>query len=147
MKMCLAVAVALVLVVSTGGTVWGSMTLERTAAAADSRTVLHAPPRLLAHQRQMMRDHLAAVQEVVAAMAAGKYKEGARTAHERLGLTPEMKHMCYRFGPAFGAMGVAFHHDGDRLGEVLATGDPQKSLAALQKVLSDCVACHARFRS
>jgi len=147
MKMCLAVAVVLVLVVATGVTVWASASMEGMAAPADSRTVLHAPPQLRAHQQRMMRDHLAAVQEVVAAMAAGQYKEGARTAHKRLGLTPEMKQMCYRFGPAFGAMGVAFHHDGDRLGEVLATGDPQKSLVALQKVLSDCAACHARFRS
>ncbi len=138
--------VVLMLVVGTGGTVWGSASMEGMAAATDGRTVLHAPPRLLAHQRRMMRDHLAAVQEVVAAMAAGQYDKGARTAHERLGLSPEMARMCNRFGPAFGAMGIAFHRDGDRLGDVLATGDPQQSLAALHKVLGDCVACHARFR-
>ena len=146
MRMVLVVAMALVFVGGAGGTVWGSNTMEGAADAPDGRTVLHAPPQLLAHQRRMMRDHLAAVQEVVAAMAAGQYAKGARTAHERLGLSPEMARMCNRFGPAFGAMGIAFHRDGDRLGDVLATGDPQQSLAALNQLLGDCVACHARFR-
>ena len=106
---------------------------------------LSAPMRLM--QKRMMREHLQAVNDIVALIAEGKFDAASGIAHKKLGLTPEMKKMCGMFANKdFRRMGLVFHKSADELGKVLKTKNLNKSLRALHTVMNSCVQCHATFR-
>ena len=114
---------------------------------SDGRTKLNVPPMMQEHQKRNMREHLRAVQEIVALLAAGDYEKGSQTAREKLGLSEEMMKMCSMFGDeGFTRMGISFHESGDALGEALKAKDMKKSLAALNSTLTKCVACHDAYK-
>lgn len=117
------------------------------SGAADSRTSLNLPAPMGRKQLTMMREHLQAVHDIIAYIAAGEFDDASKTAHEKLGLTPEMKNMCNMFGnDDFRSLGLAFHQSADELGEVLKSKDVNRSLQALHKTMNYCISCHATFR-
>jgi len=117
------------------------------AGTEDSRTSLNLPAAMRGNQLAMMREHLKAVDDIVAYISEGKFDAASKTAHLKLGLTPEMKKMCNMFGnDNFRTMGLAFHKSADELGDVLKTGNVKRSLAALHRTMDKCVRCHATFR-
>jgi len=113
----------------------------------DSRTSLKLPAPMRTNQLAMMREHLKAVDDIIAYIATGDFDAASHTAHSKLGLTPEMKKMCNMFGnDDFRTLGLAFHKSADELGDVLKTGDLKRSLTALHRTMDNCVRCHATFR-
>jgi len=113
----------------------------------DSRTSLHLSPQMKQGQLANMRSHLEAVRNIVGLIAAGNFDEASDIAHNKLGLTPEMKKMCNMFGnDDFKKLGLAFHKSADKLGNVLKKGNVQASLNALHTTMNSCVQCHATFR-
>lgn len=115
--------------------------------ARDSRTPLGLPPMMRTHQLSNMRSHLQAVQTIVGLIAEGDFDQAAEVAHDKLGLTEEMRRMCNMFtNPEFRKLGLAFHRSADELAEVLKTRDVTRSLQALHKTMNYCVQCHAAFR-
>lgn len=115
--------------------------------STDKRTSLGIGEPMKSNQLAMMRDHLAAVNEIVALIAAGSFDKASNIAHQRLGLTPEMQKMCRMFGNAdFQNMGIAFHKSADHLGDVLKSRDTKASLNALHDTMNYCIACHQAFR-
>lgn len=113
----------------------------------DDRISLNMSPQMKQHQLQNMRAHLAAVQEIISQLSENKFDAASRTAHQKLGLTKEMASMCNRFeNEEFKSMGINFHKSADEMGEVIAKGNMQTSLAALNKTLGYCVSCHEKFR-
>jgi cytochrome c556 len=99
------------------------------------------------HQLSNMREHLAAVSEIVQLMNSGKYDEASKIASEKLGLTLEKNTMCGSFNnKSFEEMGVRFHKSADDLAQTLKTKDQKKSMVALEKVLNGCVMCHSTFK-
>ncbi len=115
--------------------------------ASDKRTSLHLPAHMKQQQLTMMREHLAAVNDIIADIAEGKFDAASRTAHQKLGLTPEMQQMCNMFdNDEFRNMGLTFHKRGDALGDALKTKNVRRSLDALHTTINSCVQCHATFR-
>ena len=113
----------------------------------DGRISLGLSPEMKQHQLSNMRSHLEAVQAIISLIANGEFDKASETAHSKLGLTEEMKEMCSMFNNNdFTALGLAFHESGDALGDVLKTGNTNKSLRALQTTVGYCVQCHATFR-
>jgi len=113
----------------------------------DPRTSLNLPAPMRYHQLVMMREHLQAVNDIVALIAEGKFDTASQVAHSKLGLTPEMKKMCNMFANSdFRQMGLTFHKHADELGDVLKTKNLNKSLRALHTTMNSCVQCHATFR-
>jgi len=113
----------------------------------DERTSLHLSPMMKQHQLTNMRDHLAAVQEIIIQIGLGNFSQASNTAHQKLGLTKEMEAMCSSFGSdTFKELGIRFHKSADDLGVILEKGNTEDSLAALGKTMSYCVACHAQFK-
>jgi len=120
---------------------------HQMGSTTDHRTSLHLPEQMKARQLANMRSHLDAVRNIIGLMASGKFDAASETAHQKLGLTPEMKKMCNMFeNDDFRSMGLAFHKSADKLGDELKTGDMKRSLAALHNTVSSCVQCHATFR-
>ena len=114
---------------------------------SDKRTSLQLPEEMKGQQLAMMREHLEAVNNIIADISTGKFAAASKIAHQKLGLTPEMKKMCNMFGNNdFRKLGLAFHKSADHLGDVLKTGNMKRSLAALHNTMNSCVQCHASFR-
>ena len=113
----------------------------------DTRISLNESPQMKQHQLSNMREHVAAVKSIVGLMAEGRFEEASKIAHDKLGLTPEMKMMCGMFNNEnFEQLGLAFHKSGDELGDALHTGDVKASLRALNNTMQYCVECHATYR-
>ena len=113
----------------------------------DERTSLNMPPQMKQHQLANMRAHLEALQSIIGYLAEDKYDQASETAHNQLGLTPQMQQMCSMFGnDEYRELGFAFHRSGDELGDVLKTKNKKRSLQALQATINYCVQCHATYR-
>ncbi len=115
--------------------------------ANDGRISLGLPPKMKTHQLMNMRSHLEAIQTIIALMETGDFDKASEVAHEKLGLTEDMKKMCSMFNnDDFRNLGFQFHKSADVLSETLKTKDMSKSLHALRDTMGYCVQCHATFR-
>lgn len=123
-------------------------------ATADTREPVTMPPMMQEHLRANMRDHLLAVSEIQAALAAGQYDRAADIAERRLGMTSleahGARHMAGMMPAGMQAIGTTMHHAASRFAatvqEAAVTGDLPRALGALSEVTQQCVACHAGYR-
>jgi cytochrome c556 len=113
----------------------------------DTRTSLGVTGEMKQHQLSNMRSHVEAIKNIVGLMSESKFDEASKIAHDKLGLSPEMKAMCGMFNnEKFEKLGLAFHKSGDDLGDALETKDVNASLRALNRTMQYCVECHATYR-
>ena len=115
---------------------------------SDTRKALPLTATMAEHQKQNMREHLAAVQAMVAALARDDM-DGIGKAAARIGYSEAMGQMCEHMGaaaPGFTDMALAFHRTADAIGEAARRGDRSGVLAALDRTLQACVGCHATYR-
>jgi hypothetical protein len=114
----------------------------------DQRTPVPLLPRMAAHQRENMRDHLAAVQEIVAAVSAGDFAGVERSAL-RIGYSEQMGQMCSHMGagtPGFTELALNFHRTADTIVPAAKAHDTAATLKALSATVQTCVGCHAIYR-
>ena len=114
----------------------------------DARKPIPLLPTMAQHQKQNMRDHLAVVQEVVAALSAGDFPKVAQSA-KRMGYSETMGQMCEHMGagaPGFTEQALAFHHTADHIAEAAAKNDRAAVLSALAATLATCTACHSAYK-
>ncbi len=121
---------------------------EHTLDRLDSRKPVPLLPAMAQHQKQNMRDHLAVVQEVVAAVATQDFAKAAQSA-KRMGYSEAMGQMCEHMGsgaPGFTEQALAFHHSADRIAEAAVAKDSAAVLNALGETLAACTTCHASYK-
>ncbi len=114
----------------------------------DGRTPVPLLPMMAHHQKENMRDHLVAVQEIVGALAAKDFAAVEKAA-ARIGYSEQMGHQCSHMGagaPGFTEQALVFHRTADRIGEAARKQDEAGVLAALGATLSTCTGCHAGFK-
>jgi hypothetical protein len=119
-------------------------TLERM----DPRTPVPLLPMMALHQKQNMRDHLLAVQEIVLALASDDFAAVERAAG-RIGFTEQAGQMCTHMGAAasgFAEQGLAFHHTADRIAIAARERDRVRVLAELGATLETCTSCHSNWK-
>jgi len=119
-----------------------------THATLDARTPLPLTAMMAEHQKRNMRDHLAAVQEIVVALAVDEMATVEKAAH-RIGYSDTMAQMCQHMGaatPGFTDMALAFHRTADTIADAAQHGDRKAATAALATTLGACVGCHAVYR-
>jgi hypothetical protein len=117
-------------------------------AADDTRKPLPLLPMMAAHQKQQMREHLVAVQDILLAANADDFAAVEKAA-ARIGYSPQMGQMCSHMGaaaPGFTDQALAFHHTADTIGEAAKRKDRPAVLAALGETLKTCNGCHATWR-
>jgi cytochrome c556 len=117
-------------------------------SAGDTRKPLPLPAMMAEHQKQNMREHLAAVQAIIAAIGRDDM-DGVAKASARIGYSEAMGQMCEHMGaatPGFTTMALNFHHTADTIGEAARRGDRAGVLTALDRTLQTCVGCHATYR-
>ena len=127
---------------------------EHATLAADNREVVRFPDMLYEHELANMRDHLATLQQIHAALAKGDYDAASHLAEQRLGLTSLPMHGAHEVAPYMPQpmqdIGTSMHRAASRFAveatNASATGDVKPALAALSTLTAQCVACHAAYR-
>jgi hypothetical protein len=114
----------------------------------DGRSPVPLLPAMASHQKQNMRDHLVAIQDVVTALAIGDFG-GVEAAAARIGFSQTMGQMCSHMGagaPGFAEQAIEFHHTADRIGTAARERDGAAVLTALGSTLRACTSCHAVWK-
>lgn len=114
----------------------------------DTRAPVPLLPMMAHHQKQNMRDHLVAVQEIIAALAVEDYP-AVEKAVARIGFSDQMGQMCNHMGagaPGFADQALAFHHTADRITEAAKARDSARVLTELGATLQTCTSCHATWK-
>ena len=114
----------------------------------DTRVPVPLLPMMANHQKQNMRDHLLAVQEIVLALATDDFAAIEKAAG-RIGFSDREAAMCNHMGagaPAFIEQALAFHHQADRIGEAARARDRVKVATELGATLQACTSCHATWK-
>ncbi|NUP11866.1 MAG: cytochrome c [Polyangiaceae bacterium] len=114
----------------------------------DARTPVPLLPMMANHQKENMRDHLFAVQEIIAALATDDFAAIERTAG-RIGFSESMGKTCTHMGagaPGFTEQAIGFHRAADRIAAAAREGDRTGVLTELNTTLKSCVSCHAAWK-
>jgi len=134
-----------------------SLSLQSASAVEEKREFIELPPMMQEHMLANMRDHLVALDEMLAALAEGDTDEAARVAENRLGMSSLSLHGAAHIGKfipkEMGAIGTQMHHAASRFVIVArdAELDPgldsqRKVYKALQAITENCNACHQAYR-
>lgn len=126
-------------------------------AEPDSRELVQLPPVMQEHMLSNMRDHVAALDAILAAIAVGRLDEAAKHAETRLGMSSLESHGASHMAPympkGMQAAGTSMHQAASRLVlRVQESGlkDPEAALrdfaGALHEVTAACNACHSSYR-
>lgn len=114
----------------------------------DGRKPLIMTPQMAQHQLANMRDHLEAIEGVVAGLSSKDFK-AIQASAKRLASSPEMNQMCEHMGmntPGFTKMGLALHKSGDELVAAAEKKDFDLVVSKLGATLKTCTACHSAFK-
>jgi hypothetical protein len=114
----------------------------------DTRMPVPLLPMMANHQKQNMREHLVAVQEIVAGIGANDFA-AIDKATKRIGFSEQMGQMCTHMGagaPGFTEQALAFHHTADKIGDAARLHDMKGVLSALNETMTTCTSCHATFK-
>jgi hypothetical protein len=114
----------------------------------DVRTPVPMVPMMANHQKENMRDHLLAVQEIVLALASDDFAAVERAAG-RIGFSEETGQMCTHMGaaaPGFIEQALAFHHTADGLAIAAHERDRGRVLGQLGATLEACTSCHSTWK-
>jgi hypothetical protein len=114
----------------------------------DTRVAVPLVPMMANHQKQDMRDHLLAVQEIVVAASTDDFAAVERAA-ERMGYSEEVGQMCTHMGagaPGFTEQALNFHHTADTIATAARQRDHAAVIRGLNSTLQTCTGCHAKFR-
>jgi cytochrome c556 len=125
-----------------------------TALAADPRQHVEMPAPMQEHMLANMRDHLAAMGEIQAALAAGKFEQAADIAENRIGMSSLQSHGASHMAPympkGMQDTGTNMHRSASRFArttqEAAVTNDIPRALGALAELTQQCNACHAGYR-
>jgi hypothetical protein len=114
----------------------------------DTRKPVPLLPMMANHQKQNMRDHLVAVQEIIAALGTDDFA-AIEKASGRIGFSEQMGQMCTHMGagaPGFTEQALNFHRTADGITAAARAKDNAKVMAELGATLQTCTACHAAWK-
>jgi hypothetical protein len=114
----------------------------------DTRVPVPLLPVMANHQKQNMREHLAAVQGIVGAIETRDFDAISRAASS-IGYSEPMGRMCTHMGtgaPGFTEQALRFHHTADKISGAAHARDMPGVLSALNETLATCTGCHSVFK-
>lgn len=149
----LAIIFAAYLVTTTGAITLaddGGISLDpRTKLESlDKRIPVPLLPHMALHQKQNMREHLEAIQEITAGLAAKDFGRIASAA-SKMGYTPEMSRMCQHMGAGaegFSDRAITFHRSADEIAVAARENDLNAVINKMAPTLAQCTSCHATFK-
>ena len=126
-------------------------------ADTDQRKLVKFPAPMRTHMLGNMRDHLTALHEIQAALAARKLDQAADIAETRIGMSSLASHHAAQMAPYMPQpmqdMGTTMHRAASRLAIVLQDAAVSPSVDSmrdvnrvLHEVTTACTGCHASYR-
>lgn len=126
-------------------------------AQADTRELVKMPAPMQAHMLANMRDHLAALREIMGALAQGKAATAGKFAETRIGMSSMGLHGADHMAPfmpePMQRLGTELHKAASRLAvaaenaEVERTYEAQgKVFKAMEEIAAACDGCHQSYR-
>ena len=102
------------------------------------------------HMMSNMRDHLAAINEILIYLGSGEPDKAAETAEYRLGMSSleshGASHMAKFMPEGMRQAGTAMHKAASRFALTAQEGDLLPAYKALSDITSACVTCHSSYR-
>ncbi|MCB1756868.1 MAG: hypothetical protein KDJ38_15195 [Gammaproteobacteria bacterium] len=124
--------------------------VKASMAEDDARQLVEFPEMMQQHMLANMRDHLAAINEILDQMAKGRLEEAADIAETRLGLSSleahGASHMAGLMPEGMRNAGTEMHSAASQFALRAQEGDALIAYGALPSVTAACVACHAAYR-
>lgn len=121
-----------------------------SGAADDTRLLVELPEMMQQHMLSNMRDHLAAINEILAYLNTDELEKAAETAEYRLGMSSLEAHGAShiaKFMPeGMRQAGTAMHKAASRFALKAQEGEALPAYQALADITSACVACHSGYR-
>jgi len=121
-----------------------------SAASDDTRVLVEIPAMMQEHMLANMRDHLAAINEILVYLGSDELDKAAETAESRIGMSSLTAHGAShlaKFMPeGMRQAGTAMHQAASRFALTAQEGDALAAYNALSAITSACVACHAEYR-
>jgi hypothetical protein len=119
-------------------------------AGDDSRQFVELPEMMQQHMMSNMRDHLAAINEILINMTNGQLDRAADIAELRLGMSSleshEASHMAKFMPEGMRLAGTSMHRAASRFALKAQEGEIILAYKTLSEVTSACVACHSGYR-
>lgn len=127
------------------------MMMKQGGPKPDDRVELKLPDTMKVMQKGMMRQHLNTVSEITAALGSNDLPKAAKIAKENLGWSQAEEQRCNMVSEMTGEkdflnFGMAVHKKADELAEAATAGDRDKALLNLSQLITNCNACHEKFR-
>ena len=117
---------------------------------ADTRELIKLPPMMQNHMMENMRDHLAAINEILQLLAVEDGDKAAEIAESRLGMSSleshGASHMAGFMPEKMQNFGTQMHRAASRFALKAQTGDVLEAYKALPELTVQCVACHSDYR-
>ena len=121
-----------------------------TVIHQDERVALDLGQAAEAGMKLTMREHLEALQAIVAALAREDYGKAAAVAHEDLGFPKHHRAMQREAGatlpPRYHELAMAHHQVAEDLAGIIPSKDMKKILPHLERTMQACVACHQVYK-
>ena len=121
-----------------------------SVASNDTRILVELPEMMQQHMLSNMRDHLAAINEILVYLGNDELDKAAETAEYRLGMSSLESHGAShiaRFMPeGMRQAGTAMHSAASRFALKAQEGVVLPAYKALSEITAACVACHSGYK-
>ena len=124
--------------------------LSTVYAGDDKRELVPMPEMMQEHMLSNMRDHLAALNEVLEKLAVGELDEAAEIAEVRLDMSSleshGASHMARVMPTGMRTVGISMHRAASQFALKAQEGEVLPAYGALSDITAACVACHSAYR-
>jgi cytochrome c553 len=126
------------------------LTSAMAIADQDSRQLVELPEIMKQHMMSNMRDHLAAINEILISLAHDRLDQAADIAESQLGMSSlaihGARHMAEFMPESMRQAGTSMHRAASRFALKAQEGEVLAAYAALSEITSACVNCHSQYR-
>ena len=121
-----------------------------SVASDDTRILVELPETMQQHMLSNMRDHLAAINEILVYLDSDELEKAAEIAEYRLGMSSlkshGASHMAKFMPEGMRQAGTTMHKAASRFALKAQEGEALPAYKALSDITSACVACHSGYR-
>jgi hypothetical protein len=148
----LAMLLSLVVVVEAQHEYGRPMIMERASSESrqDERVALGLSQAIEVGMKLTMREHLEALQAIVAGLGRQEFEQAAKIAHEELGFPKHHQAMQREAGATFPSkyheLAMAHHQEAEDLAKVIPSKDLKTILPQLERTIGACVSCHRAYK-
>jgi hypothetical protein len=116
----------------------------------DKRVTLGISQEAKAGMTLTMREHLEALQAIVAGLSRQEFEQAAKVAHEELGFPKHHQAMQREAGatfpPKYHELAMAHHQEAENLAKVLPSKNLKTILLQFERTIGACVSCHRAYK-